>query len=85
MYYVYIYIYIIFVKGAKNISINIFSLNVIFNTVLLLIGKPEGKPHHGCPFCDMSQPYTSKDYHLYTLDSLYSWHQVNMKAIFIYI
>ena len=49
---------------------------MIIIAVLLLIGKPEGKPTHGCVFCDIRTPYTSKDYTLYTVEDLYSWHQV---------
>ena len=43
--------------------------------LLLLIGKPEGKPTHGCPFCDIATPYSSSQYTLYTVADLYTWHQ----------
>ena len=45
-------------------------------SVLLLCGKPEGKPSHGCPFCNIASPYDSTDYQLYTIGDLYTWHQV---------
>ena len=40
----------------------------------LLCGKPEGKPHHACPFCNIGSPYTSTEYQLYIIEDLYSWH-----------
>ena len=43
--------------------------------LLLLIGKPEGKTTHGCPFCDIATPYSTSYYTLYTVADLYTWHQ----------
>ena len=40
----------------------------------LLCGKPEGKPHHACPFCNLGSPYTSTEYQLNTIEDLYRWH-----------
>ena len=43
--------------------------------VLLLIGKPAGKPFYNCPFCDGSAPFLEPS-NLYTFADLFDWHQV---------
>ena len=52
--------------------------------LLLLIGKPEGKPTHGCPFCDIATPYSSSHYTLYTVADLYTRHQKYLEDVIKY-
>ena len=52
-----------------------FSVSADIKRLLLIIGKPAGKPTSGCPFCNMESPYTSDKYQLYTLGDLLQWHQ----------
>ena len=52
------------------------SVSADIKMLLLLIGKPTGKPKYNCPFCDGSAPFTDS-YSLYTVGDCYEWHQVS--------
>ena len=47
--------------------------------LLMLIGKPEGKPKYNCPFCDGCAPFLEAS-SLYTFGDLFSWHQKYVDA-----
>ena len=44
--------------------------------MLMLIGKPKGKPKYNCPYCDGCAPFLEPS-SLYTFEDLYTWHQVD--------
>ena len=44
-------------------------------SVIALVGKSQGKPKYGCPFCSAHTPY-KEDGELYTLGDLMDLHQV---------
>ena len=52
-----------------------FSVSADIKMLLLIIGKPSGKPTCGCPFCNMASPYDSDTYQLYTLGDILRWHK----------
>jgi hypothetical protein len=56
-----------------NIDAIEFTASADVNMLLILLGKSEGKPKFGCPFCSASTPYLD-DGVLYTLSDLISLH-----------
>ena len=51
-----------------------FGITADLKMMLILIGKPQGKPKFNCPFCNGTAPF-SEPYDLYTLGDLYALHQ----------
>ena len=58
--------------GIENLE---FTRTVDLKLALQLIGKPLGKHKYNCPFCDSCAPFDGP-YNLYTLGSLFTYHQV---------
>ena len=56
-----------------------FGITADLKMVLILIGKPLGKPMFNCPFCNNKAPFSGL-YDLYTLGDLYAWHQSYLDA-----
>ena len=56
-----------------------FGITADLKMMLILIGKPLGKPMFNCPFCNSKVPFTDH-YDLYSLGDLYAWHQAYLDA-----
>ena len=56
-----------------------FGITADLKMMLILIGKPLGKPMFNCPFCNSKAPFTDL-YDLYSLGDLYAWHQAYLDA-----
>ena len=48
-----------------------FGITADLKMLLILIGKPQGKPKFNCPFCNGTAPF-SEPYDLYTIGDLYA-------------
>ena len=48
---------------------------LLYVLVLLLCGKPTGKPKHNCPYCDGTAPFETPG-NLYSIGDLFLWHKV---------
>ena len=62
-----------------NIEAVDFSISADIKMLLILIGKPCGKPKFNCPFCNGFAPFKSA-YTLYTIGDCFAWHQAYIAA-----